>query len=122
MTVPWPSRDVRDVISGCRYSPKENLAKFSYLLINGTIRINYTNINFGTAGTTSFFFPSTYMQKGYFQCVIYDPLRMKAPVVSNSSVYFSLKSKLQINFLIQIIQLITNFSLFLNIFLFLLQA
>ena len=78
-------------VSGCNYSSEEDLSKFSFILINGSNRFNYTEN--GIVGKTADFFPTSYELKGRFQCAIYDPERMRNPTYSISSEYFTMKRK-----------------------------
>ena len=78
-------------VSGCSYDSEKNLSKYSYILLNGTTRFNYSKN--GIVGRTADFFTTSYKLKGYFQCVIYDPERMRNPVFSTSSEFFAMRRK-----------------------------
>ena len=78
-------------VSGCSYDFEDNLSKYSYLFVNGTTLFNYTKN--GILGKTADYFPTSYELKGYFQCVIHDPERMRNAVFSTSTVYFAMRRK-----------------------------
>uniref|UniRef100_A0A7M5V0Y8 Uncharacterized protein n=3 Tax=Clytia hemisphaerica TaxID=252671 RepID=A0A7M5V0Y8_9CNID len=83
-----PSQTNEDILKGCSYNSKQDMADFSYLLLNDTIRINYTTK--ADAGRTPDFILSSYRFRGRFQCVIFDENRMRKSVYSNYSDFISL--------------------------------
>ena len=86
-----PLRNDDGIIKGCLYKSRQDMADFSYLLLNDTIRINYTTKS--EAGSTPDFTLSSYRFKGRFQCVIFDETRMKKPAFSNYSDFISLSGR-----------------------------
>lgn len=77
----------RIALSGCAYESTVNLNANAYWLINGNRKIKTA---YWSGGSSPYHFP--YMQiyeKGYYQCGLYDPFRMKTPVLSgNASVTY----------------------------------
>ena len=83
-------------VFGCVYRADRIMSGFSHFLLNGTIRLNVTGVDIQlgrferTLFRTTDFKLTSYAQRGFFQCVIFDPLSMKTERVSNSSDFIKL--------------------------------
>ena len=77
------------VLTGCHYKSIQALFNYTYWLFNGTMkRRNHSKAGKYDITTGTYDFPTlhlkNYNESGNYQCVIYDPTRMKKPLLSHS--------------------------------------
>lgn len=88
-----------NVFSGCSYKSVVNLNEHTYYLLNGTLRINSSDMselqsrrrrNANDPELMAINFPqleiNRYNLQGSFQCVLYDKSRMSEPVYSTKTI------------------------------------
>ncbi|XP_057312510.1 uncharacterized protein LOC130654023 isoform X2 [Hydractinia symbiolongicarpus] len=71
------------ILEGCSFRAKKKLNNYAYILYNGNIRRNLTITSSGNKHTFTGYTINNYEQAGSYQCIIYDPSAMKAPLKSN---------------------------------------
>ena len=87
-------------VIGCKYKAQNNPASTSYLLLNGSIRLNYSETS--SRGQTPNFTLTSYRQRGFFQCAMFNPKYRRTITFSNESSYISLNGKYGSEYLRQI--------------------